>query len=220
MCGRFTLRTPPNRLVEEFLLAAPPPELFPRFNIAPTQDVLTIRNVEGQRLPAMLRWGLVPSWSKDAKGAAKLTNARSESVAEKPSFRTAFKRRRCLIPVDGYYEWKTVGKAKLPHLYEMQDERPFCFAGLWERWQDLETCTIITTSANHLAAAVHDRMPVILAPRDREIWLDPAAEANDLLKLLDPYPAGDMKEREVGQAVNNARNVLERIPEPEKDLFG
>ena len=192
MCGRYTLRTPLNVLAQQFLfeLGDLPAdfELKPRYNIAPTQTVAAVRRLEagGPRQLALLHWGLIPSWAKDAKLAASTINARGETLAEKPAFRTAFARRRCLVLADGYFEWKAEGKKKLPLLFQLKSGQPFAFAGLWERWRGpagtpedappLESCTIVTTSANSLSANVHDRMPVILDPADYDLWLDPASE--------------------------------------------
>jgi putative SOS response-associated peptidase YedK len=194
MCGRFTLRTPLTVLMHHFNIDARPDQqqvLFePRYNIPPTVDVPVVRFADGHRTLSLMRWGLLPSWTKDPKKAPLLNNARAESVAEKPSFRTAFKKRRCLIPVDGFYEWKTIGKAKQPYYFHRQDERPFAFAGLWEAWNEIESCTIITTDANEVMAPIHHRMPVVLVPNDYKEWLDP--EASELEKLLIPCPADEL----------------------------
>ena len=185
MCGRFTLRTPLTVLSEQFLFDLGPHKLAdfaPRYNIAPTQPVPVVRHApsSGAMELAMLHWGLVPSWAKDPKIAAKLINARCETAAEKSSFKTAFARRRCLILADGFYEWKMDGKRKIPHLFELPASRPFAFAGLWETWRGpdrssptpLESCTILTTAANSICSALHDRMPVIVDPADYKTWLD------------------------------------------------
>jgi putative SOS response-associated peptidase YedK len=205
MCGRFTLRTPMNLLAQRFLFDTQNVlELSPRYNIAPTQNVLAVRNEQGQRWSALLHWGLIPAWAKDAKVAYSTINARAETLAEKPAFRTAYRRRRCLVLADGYYEWKREGKAKLPLLYEIEGGQPFAFAGLWEAWRGFESCTIITTTANDLAKHVHDRMPVILQENDFDAWLDTAHENADY--LLQPFPAAQMSVKPVGTFVNNARN--------------
>jgi putative SOS response-associated peptidase YedK len=167
MCGRFTLRTPARDMVEIFELLREP-DLTPRFNIAPTQQVLVVRPDNKAREWTSMRWGLVPSWARESKSGPPMINARAETIATKPAFRTAFKKRRCLIPADGFYEWqKTGGKTKVPHYIRLADDRPFAFAGLWEsrRVEDdsrLESCTIITCEPNTLMAELHDRMPVIL----------------------------------------------------------
>jgi putative SOS response-associated peptidase YedK len=216
MCGRFTLRTPLNRLVEQFLFAIHATDLPLRFNIAPTQPVAAVRllDPDQERQLASLRWGLIPSWAKERSIANELINARSETVAAKPSFRSAFRHRRCLILSDGYYEWKKLGASgtKQPYYIRMRDERPFAFAGLWETWQDqagtpLETCTVITTTANELTRAIHPRMPVILAAEDYTSWLDPRTSDRDLLtRLLRPYDSAAMDVYPVSSLVNNARH--------------
>ena len=183
----------------------------PRFNLAPTQNVLAIRELAGQRQWCQLRWGLIPSWAKEPKIGSSLINARAETVAEKPSFRAAFKRRRCLIPADGFYEWqKTAGPGnKVPHFFTVGQASLFTFAGLWESWRGddgttLETCTIITTTPNELLQPLHDRMPVILNRSDYVRWLDPASDPGTLGDLLVPYPASEMTCRAVGKFVNSA----------------
>lgn len=203
MCGRFTLRTPANLLVERFMLASKPAVQL-RFNIAPTQEALVVRAVAGARQPTMMRWGLIPSWAKDPRIGASMINARSETVAEKPAFRTPFRRRRCLVLADGYYEWVRRGKAKIPHLYERRDEQPFALAGIWDEWQSSLSFAVLTTTANELAAPVHDRMPVILDDLDSTRWLDPATSTDDLQHILEPYPSDLLQVREVGPYVNNA----------------
>jgi putative SOS response-associated peptidase YedK len=174
------------------------PELKPRYNISPTQLVPVVRAGQIGRELTMLRWGLIPSWAKDPKIGYSLINARSETAAEKPAFRSAFKRRRCLIPTDGFYEWKKFGKQKMPQHIRRRDGSPFAFAGLWEIWRSpagepLETCTILTTSANEVVAPFHDRMPVILPPEHFDAWLKPGdADAPGLLPLMTPYPVAEM----------------------------
>lgn len=213
MCGRFTLRTPQNVLVQQFLLESIP-DWKPRYNIAPTQPLLCVRREPGetQREAVKLHWGLVPSWADDPKIGNRMINARADGVASKPSFRAAFKRRRCLVLADGYYEWKREGKAKQPYYYRLQNERPFAFAGLWESWHKdagdpLESVTVITTDANELAAKVHDRMPVILDEADYETWLDVEhCDKDQLQALLVPYDTPLMKAEPVSMHVNNARN--------------
>ena len=205
-----------NRLVEQFLFNWDGSPLAPRFNIAPSQPVAAVRVTAEQpeRRLAMFRWGLIPSWAKDPAIGNRLINARGESVAEKPSFRNAFRRRRCLVLADGYYEWEkrgTKGK-KQPYYFTVQDGEPFALAGLWERWHDaddhlLETCTIITTAANETARAIHDRMPVILNAADYDLWLDhDVSDAERLKPLLRPFPAELMAAYPVDTTVNNPRN--------------
>ena len=209
MCGRFTLRTPAHRLAEAFGVRELP-NLRPRYNIAPSQDVVAIRRAAEGRELALLRWGLIPFWAKDAAIGNRMINARAETVAEKPAFRAAFRRRRCLIAADGFYEWrKTDGGAKQPYYIRLADDAPFAFAGLWERWAPpdddaVESCTLITTAANDLLKPIHDRMPVILAPSDHDAWLD--AEAPSAEALLRPYPADDMIAVPIGRLVNDPRS--------------
>ena len=216
MCGRFTLRTPMNQLAQQFLFELEGELPEPRYNIAPSQPVAAIRKRTLDSSPqlSLLRWGLVPSWAKDAAIGNKLINARGETVAEKPSFRSAFEHRRCLILSDGYYEWQKVGssKRKQPHYIHMRDEKPFAFAGLWESWQAspavlLETCTIITTSANDLTSSIHPRMPVILDAVDYDPWLSaPNPETADLKHCLRPYPSEQMVVYPVSTLVNSPKN--------------
>jgi putative SOS response-associated peptidase YedK len=213
MCGRFTLTVGAQRLQEIFPLFEVP-EFTPRFNVAPTQQILAVRQEEGARpRGAFLRWGLIPSWAKDKKLSASLINARADTVASKPAFRAAFKRRRCLIPADGFYEWQKGDKKgpKQPYHFRLKDARPVAFAGLWETWFGEEpaiaSCTIITTDANDVVRPLHDRMPVILDPRDYERWLDPAcSDPGVLQEILRPYPADQMAAFAVSLHVNNARN--------------
>lgn len=234
MCGRYTLRTPLTVLSQQFLfdLGELPADVrvVPRYNIAPTQTVVAVRQqiAGSKRELALLQWGLIPSWAKDAKIASSLINARSETLVEKPAFRTALARRRCLILADGFYEWKKEGKQKLPFYFQLADERPFAFAGLWERWrgadksaaEPLESCTIVTTTANELCSPFHDRMPVILEPPDFDLWLDPSVtDAQRLLPLLAPFPAAEMHSRPVNPRVNNVRNDDPAILQPDAQLF-
>jgi putative SOS response-associated peptidase YedK len=198
-------------LVKEFQVEEMP-EMEPRYNIAPTQDILSIRRTDDGREAVLLKWGLIPSWAKDASMGAKLINARSETVMEKPSFREAFKKRRCIIPADGFYEWQRTGGRKQPYFFRMQDEHPFGFAGLWERWkgaddQVINSCTILTTEANEILQSVHDRMPVILHPDNYELWLDVDMRKLDLVReLLRPFPASEMMAYPVSASINSPLN--------------
>jgi putative SOS response-associated peptidase YedK len=219
MCGRFTLKTPASKLVEFFTLVKPLPELKPRWNIAPTQQVLAVRQGNDGRDPAWLRWGLIPMWAKDAKLGASLINARADTIAEKPSFRTALRKRRCLVIADGFYEWRQVGKTKTPFMMTMQDGSPFAFAGIWEQWKNpsgeiVESCATVTTDPNTLMAMVHDRMPVILRPDEYDLWLDPEIQDAEKIKaMLRPYPSEEMALEEVSTTINNARNGVDpRLP--------
>ena len=212
MCGRFALIVDASVLADVFDVD-PPRELQPRFNIAPTQTIPIVRSgKERPRELALVRWGLVPSWAKDEKIGARMINARGETVAEKPSFRSAVKTRRCLIPADGFYEWVRTGEAKQPHFVHFGDARPFAFAGLWERWhkepgEPLETCTIITTTPNELLTDLHHRMPVILPPDRYGEWLDPRPLVPERLQnLLVPHPAEGMEAYPVSTYVNKPVN--------------
>jgi putative SOS response-associated peptidase YedK len=218
MCGRYTLRTPLTELAKQLEFDLGGVLAVPRFNIAPSQDVLAMR--DGREL-ATFKWGLLPGWAKDAKFAP--INARSDTVAVKPTFRTAFRRRRCLMLADGYFEWLRQGKSKKPYLYEVDGGKPFAFAAVWEMWRGpegdadtpLETCAMVTCDANKLAAEVHDRMPVILDACDYDAWLSPATEPDELLRLLVPFDSDRMSARPVSTTVNNARNEgPECIAEP------
>jgi len=212
MCGRYTLTIDPDELQQAFGLTEPPPAgLAPRYNIAPTQPVAVIANGESRRLE-LFKWGLIPSWAKDPAIGNRLINARAETLAEKPSFRTALKKRRCLVLADGFYEWKKEGRTKTPMYIQLKDGRPFAFAGLWESWKApdddaqgiVRTCTIITTTPNPLVGKIHDRMPVILAPKDYGVWLTPGElPAEKALPLLKAFPASQMKAVAVSPRVNN-----------------
>ena len=216
MCGRYSITTPIEALARLFRLDGPLVNLAPRYNVAPSQTVPVIRpkpddGGEGRAL-AMLRWGLVPSWAKDPAIGTRMINARAEMAAEKPAFRAAMRARRCLVPADGFYEWRKLGKAKQPYLIRLADGGPFAFAGLWERWQGpdgalVESCAILTTTANPLCAPIHPRMPVILAPADHAAWLDIAGrDAAALGPLLRPYPAAGMVAYPLTSHVNSPRN--------------
>lgn len=224
MCGRFALISSTEEVadalgVDPAVIADIPPAV-PRFNIAPTQPVLAAYlDDAGQRRLTFFQWGLVPSWSKDVTIGSRLINARSETVTEKPSFRNAFKRRRCLIPADGFYEWQKLNGGKQPMYIHGADGRPLALAGLWEVWQEpegtrLQTCTILTTTPNELMAPIHDRMPVILEPADFGMWLEPGAHPDEALHLLRPYPAAKMKAYPVSTAVNNPRHDMPECIQP------
>ena len=223
MCGRYSLSVTPEMLrtlvnVDAFL------NLQPRFNIAPTQMAPVVRSFNGGRRMDMLRWGLIPSWSKDKTAASKLINARGETAAQKPSFRDAYKHRRCLVPVDGFYEWRNEGEGKQPFRIGFKEGKPFVFAGLWKSWtvpagqedagEVIETYTIVTTDANERIAPIHHRMPVIVDPADYEIWLtgDPSEAAN----VIRAFPPCDMAFYRVSTRVNNVRNDDESCVEPLK----
>jgi putative SOS response-associated peptidase YedK len=220
MCGRFTVRKPKEVIAKQFGVEIDD-ELSPRFNIAPTQRVAAVRASQGGegREFVSLKWGLIPSWAKDASIGAKLINARSETVTEKPSFREAFKRRRAIIPADGIYEWQRTGGAKRPYFFQMRDGSLFGFAGLWDRWRNeegevVETCSILTTEANDVFRPVHERMPVVLHPESYDEWLgdDPRGVAS-LKELLRPYPSSEMIAYPVSSRVNSPQNQGEELIE-------
>ncbi len=211
MCGRYTLKTPAKTLAEKFGLDEVPDEVQARYNVAPTQDVATVISADGTRKLEMLRWGLIPSWADDPEIGNRMINARAEGVAEKPSFRSAFRSRRCLILADGFYEWRRENGGKQPFYIHMKDDSPFAFAGLWERWGDggpeIRSCTIITTDANDLLAPIHNRMPVILDPESYDEWLDPdVRETGRLMPLLAPYGGDDLEAYPVSRRVNSPAN--------------
>jgi putative SOS response-associated peptidase YedK len=248
MCGRYALFTSPERLRALFALTRlPPPEeaaddLRPRYNIAPTQRIAIVRALapsadepRGGRELALVRWGLVPSWAADPQGAdlPQMINARAETAASRPAFREAFAHRRCLVPADGFYEWKAAENAagtrrrtpKTPMFVRPRggsQRGVFALAGLWERWiprgggpaDAVESCTILTVAPNPLLAAIHDRMPAIIAPEDYDRWLDPAAGAEDVQPLLGPYPAEHMEAYPVSRAVNTPAHDAPDCIEP------
>ncbi|MFP4418956.1 MAG: SOS response-associated peptidase [Desulfococcaceae bacterium] len=189
MCGRFVQQSTLETLVDHFAIDVVTCEVEPRYNVAPTQEVLAIVAHEGKRRLGKLRWGLVPHWAEEASAAGRLINARSETAHEKPSFRTAFRRHRCLIPADGFYEWKKAGYGpKQPFFIHRPDREPFAMAGLWDIWRegenDYRSCTVLTRPAEGPTAELHDRMPVILDGESHDGWLDPEAQAVDALRRL------------------------------------
>ena len=216
MCGRFTLKTDPETLTETFPGFTTPAadEMVPRYNIAPSQQVAVVANNGGNSVE-FFQWGLIPSWAKDPKIGNRMINARSETLAEKPSFRTPYKRRRCLILTDGFYEWRAEpgSQTKTPFYIHLKSEKPFAFAGLWEAWSPnidddpLLSCTIITTSPNALMETIHRRMPVILEPDGYDQWLDPSDQSPTQLDgLLKSYPAEEMEAYPVSRLVNRPSN--------------
>jgi putative SOS response-associated peptidase YedK len=211
MCGRFILTSPGTDIARAFGLSETP-EIAPRYNVAPTQPALVVRESTGGRTAGRLRWGLVPFWAEDERLGQRMINARSETAAVKPAFRTAFRRRRCLVPADGFYEWAPGKPRKRPHLIRVGDaEGPFGLAGLWERWEPegrepLESFTILTTEANETVRPLHDRMPVVIAPADHGAWLAPGPLDGELAGRWNaPWPAEPTHVREVGLAVNDPR---------------
>lgn len=219
MCGRYSITTPVDALRRLFGFEGRP-NLAPRYNVAPTQDAPVVRRTaEGEaRELAMLRWGLIPSWAKDKDIGARMINARAETLAEKPSFRNAFRRRRCLVVADGFYEWQKTGNGKQPWRICLADGGPFAFAGLWEHWNGpdgpLQSFTIATTNANKRLAAIHDRMPVIVDPVDHERWLAEATPADELKALLKPFPADRLHAYKIDRKVGNVRNDDPSVIEP------
>jgi putative SOS response-associated peptidase YedK len=213
MCGRYELHSHPATIALAFGLADPP-DVHPRYNIAPMTDVGIVRvNAEGAREYVRVRWGLVPRWAKDTAIGNKMINARGETIAEKPSFRMAYRRHRCLVPADGFYEWATQGARdsprKQPMHIGMKDASLFAFGGLYERWlspegEVLDTCTIVTTPANEMLKPVHERMPMIVAPGDYARWIDPAN--SEVADLIAPFPSEAMAYYPVSTRVNNVRH--------------
>jgi putative SOS response-associated peptidase YedK len=232
MCGRFVSASPPDELARYFG-AELDDDLEPNFNVAPTNEVYAVRARDDHRHLTALRWGLVPFWAKDLKIGSRMINARAETVAEKPAFRKAYQRHRCLIPADGFYEWaKLEGrKNKQPYFIHRTDGEPVVFAGLWERWrprledgktidesaEPIETCTILTTTPNAEMSAIHDRMPVLLPPSVWDDWLSEDAELDHVGSLLRPAPDGLLTLVPVSTAVNNVRNKGEELIRPLPD---
>ncbi len=223
MCGRYAVTTAPEAMRALFRYLEQP-NFPPRYNVAPTQPVAIVRMVEGKREFALVRWGLIPAWVKDPRGFSLLINARGESVLDKPAFRNAMKRRRCLFPADGFYEWKREGDRKQPYFVRLKSGQPMAFAGLWETWsgpngEELETAAIVTTAASRSIAHIHDRMPVIVAPEAFDFWLDPNVDAQTASAVIAPAPDAALEAYEVSSAVNrtanDSRELLEPLREPE-----
>jgi putative SOS response-associated peptidase YedK len=220
MCGRFTITLEPAFFQQELDLGKIPSEWTPRYNAAPTQLIPVSRNLETHDVE-MVHWGLIPFWAKDESIGYKLINARSETLTEKPSFRNAFEKRRCLIFSDGFYEWQKPtkkGERKVPFRFLLNDKKPFAFAGLWESWKSpkediILSCTIITCAANALVGKIHDRMPVILDKDYCWRWLE-QLPTPELTAMLNPYPAEEMDAYPVSTRVNNPREEDEKLVEP------
>jgi putative SOS response-associated peptidase YedK len=219
MCGRYTITAAPE-VVRTLFHYEEQPNFPPRFNIAPTQPIAIVRLVDGKRQFALVRWGLLPSWVKDPKSFALLINARGESVCEKPAFRAAMKRRRCLIPADGFYEWKSVAGRKQPFYVRAKSGAPFAFAGLWETWtgpngEELDTAAIVTTRANRTLAPIYDRMPVVVPPEAFDLWLDcTKVDAITAAALIAPAPENFFEAYPVSTAVNRTANDSPKLVEP------
>lgn len=210
MCGRFTRSGPVREVAKLFELAEPPPELAPRYNVAPSQVVAVVGlKPDGRRGLAQLRWGLVPSWSQELNPKIKPINARAETLLEKPTFRECFLGKRCIIPADGFYEWAKDGKKRKPFHIRLKGGALFGFAGLWDVWTDgrekVGTCCIITVPSNELIRPLHDRMPAILRTDDHAAWLDNDTPVEQLQAMLRTYPADEMEMQEVSDTVNSPR---------------
>jgi len=210
MCGRYTLAKPKKSIESHFRAQLPKGEHRERYNIAPTQALPVVVASHDARAMEAMRWGLVPSWTKDIKTQSPLINARAETIREKPSFRSSFKSRRCLVPADGFYEWVKKDSGKVPYRIHLASEGLFAFAGIWAEWgkddERLRSFSIITTGANSALQSLHHRMPVILAPDTYDLWLDASATQEDVAALLNPYPSELMAYHEVSLKVNSPRN--------------
>lgn len=225
MCGRYAFFSPAEAVRRTFALDEVP-ELEPRYNIAPTQDVPSVRaGEEGARAFVMLHWGLVPKWAKERAIGNRMINARSETLAEKPSFRDAFRKRRCLVLADGWYEWQVAPGGKQPWFIRMKDARPFAFAGLWERWKDpadggmLDSCAIVTTDASQSIRKIHDRMPAVLAESDWDRWLDTAfSDTDKLSELLHPFEPKALQAWPVSRLVNAPKNQGPKLVEADRSV--
>ena len=219
MCGRFTLKTPERIRFQHIVDAFDPEDLIPRYNIAPSQNVLTIQQRDSHREAAFLQWGLIPFWSKEPKG---FINARVETIEQKASFSESFQKRRCLIFADGFYEWERNGKISQPYYFQMKDESPFAFAGIWDRWKTggslITSCAIITTTANELLAQIHTRMPVIVRSESYDFWL--TGRAPDVKDLLIPFPASEMTSHTVSHDVNDPKVDDAHLVQPADTTVG
>jgi putative SOS response-associated peptidase YedK len=221
MCGRFTLRQPPRRINVTNFDDDSFDGIVPRYNIAPTQDVLTVVQHGLSREARLLQWGLIPFWSKEPKG---IINARVETIDEKPSFNESFQKRRCLIFADGFYEWERTGKISQPYYFQLKDGAPFTFAGIWDQWRSDErviaSCAIITTTANELLGTIHTRMPVILPSELHDIWLNEDSRTPELKDFLLPFPASEMTSHAVSYEVNDSKTEGEHLLRPVEPNIG
>ncbi len=229
MCGRYAVTSAPEAI--RALFGYPEqPNFPPRYNVAPTQPIAIVRLMDGKRQFALVRWGLLPSWVKDPKDFTLVINARGESVTDKPAFSAAMKRRRCLVPADGFYEWKAIGASKQPYYVRAKSGTPLAFAGLWETWtgpngEEMETAAIVTTRANHTLADIHERMPVVVSPDAFNLWLDCAnVDDKTAASLIAPAPDDLLEAYEVSTAVNRTANdapkLIERNFEPVRAQAG
>jgi len=220
MCGRFTLKQPRRINLTNFDDDAFD-GIVPRYNIAPTQEVLAVVQSGTSREARLLQWGLIPFWSKEPKG---IINARVETISEKASFNESFQKRRCLILADGFYEWQRSGKISQPYYFKLKDGEPFAFAGIWDRWRandrKITSCAIITTTANELLATIHTRMPVILPPELYDFWLNEDSREPDLKNILIPFPASEMTSHAVSYEVNDAKSEGEHLLRPVEPNIG
>ncbi len=228
MCGRFTLFTSLKELTDRFGFDSFPVNLNPSYNITPTQPVLTVRNIPGETKQVQadfMRWGLIPAWAKDASLGGRMINARSETASEKPSFRSAFRKRRCLILADGFYEWRKVSTGKQPVRIQMKGGSPFAFAGLWESWRNREggevhSCTILTMSANSFMKNIHDRMPLILQKNNESKWLDSSrTDPEEIKEMIQEFPNDYLESWDVSKLVNIPTNNNPECIEPEVRLL-
>jgi putative SOS response-associated peptidase YedK len=223
MCGRYAITTAPEAIRQLFAYLEQP-NFPPRYNVAPTQPVPIVRMAEGRRQLALVRWGLIPAWVKDPRTFSLLINARGESVLDKPAFRNGMKRRRCLFPADGFYEWKRDGEKKQPYFVRLKSGQPMAFAGLWESWmgpngEEMETAAIVTTTASRSIAHIHDRMPVIVPPEAFDFWLDPNVDGEMAASVIAPARDALIEAYAVSRAVNRTANdsaaLIEPLREPE-----
>ena len=220
MCGRFSLHTPESTIREVFNPGNTEPlGLSPRYNIVPSQQIPIIRTTETSREMVLAKWGLIPNWSKESKSKYSTINARIESVAEKPTYRTPFKHRRCLLPTDGFYEWKVINGNKVPHHIRMRDDSVFAFAGLWDHWEgedtSIESCSIIVMPANEVMGPIHERLPAIIAPAHYELWLDSRiTDKQEIMRYLTSAPSSQLTAYPVSTWVNSPKNNDERCVQP------
>lgn len=218
MCGRFSMETPFEKVKKRYNVTLPRDKFSPRYNIAPGQNVYVITSQDPKNL-TLSKWGLIPFWSKDPKIGNRLINARSETVASKPAFRTSFKRNRCLIPADGFYEWDKKKKKRVPYRIELKEKDIFSFAGICDSWNDPEggvvnSFSILTTQPNKSIAKIHDRMPVILKLEDEMDWINQKTDEKELTKMFKAYPASKLNIYEISTLVNNPQNDFIEILEP------
>ncbi len=224
MCGRFTLKYPVQEVLSAFGIGKTDIEYTPSYNVAPQQDIIGVVDDQGELGLEQFRWGLIPFWAKDEKIGYKMINARGETIAEKASFRTSFKSKRCLVAADGFYEWKKVGNSKVPFYFTLANRKVFGFAGLWDQWNSpdgkaIKTCTIVTTNPNPLLKQVHDRMPVIIEKKDEKKWLGQETDIDELQALIKPYPEKLMKKSQVTEFVNSVKNNSPKCIEAQQTLF-